>query len=70
MKDISKIIDLDKFGVTKTKEQPKKTVSEIAENIFLENNNNDKKEPLFGTPETEESVSPAIKEYLKLKFNK
>lgn len=70
MKDISKIIDLDKFGVTKTKEEPKKTVSEIAENIFLENKNKEKKEPLFGTPENDGGVSPAIKEYLKLKFNK
>ena len=70
MKDISKIIDLDKFGVKEPKADPKKIISEIAEKIFLENKNNEKKEPLFGTPETEECVSPAIKEYLKLKFNK
>ena len=30
MKDISKIINLDKFEVKETKEEPKKTVSEIA----------------------------------------
>ena len=70
MKDISKIINLDKFGFKEPKAEPKKIISEIAEKIFLENKNNEKKEPLLGTPETEESVSPAMKEYLKLKFNK
>ena len=70
MKDISKIIDLDKFGDNDPKADFKKTISKIAEKIFLENKNNEKEEPLLGTPETEESVSPAMKEYLKLKFNK
>ncbi len=42
MKDISKIIDLDKFGDNDPKADFKKTISEIAEKIFLENKNNEK----------------------------